>query len=311
MIVAAGLGTRLRPLTDLRPKAAVPVRGLPLVAYSLALLGRHGASEVAINTHHLPERLREAAERHRPPGLTLRFSHESELLDTGGAVRRLAAFLRESDPCLLLGGDMLLDVDLGVLVARHRERGSRITLLLKADPRAAAFGTLGVDAEGRVRRIAGRLDLGGEVRAGLWTWVAVVSARAFEAMPDRDVFVFLDDWVGACLRAGADDVHAELWGGDRLGWEPVGTLEEYLAVNLAQRRLSYLDAEARAWAAGTRFAPGLVLGAGAELGPGACLRRAVVWDGERVPAGLRAEGGVFAGGAFHAVRGGAAREAVR
>jgi NDP-sugar pyrophosphorylase family protein len=309
MIVAAGLGQRLRPLSTLRPKPAVPVRGLPLIAYPLALLAHHGVTEVAINTHHLPERLREAAERQRPARLALRFSHEPELLDTGGAVRRLATFLRESDPCLLLGGDMLLDADLGSLVARHRARGSRVSLLLKADPRAGAFGTLGIDAEGRVRRIARRLDLGGEVDAGLWTWVAVLSARAFEAMPDRDVFVFLDDWVGALLRAGANDVHAEVATGRDVTWEPVGTPGEYLAVNLSPRRLSYLDADARARAAGTRFAPDLVLGAGAELGPGARLRRAVVWDRERVPAGLRAEGGVFAGGTFHAVRSAAAQEA--
>ena len=76
MIVAAGLGTRLRPLTRLRPKPALPVRGLPLIAYQLALLARHGVSEVIVNVHHLPEVLIEAATRERPPGMTLRFSHK-------------------------------------------------------------------------------------------------------------------------------------------------------------------------------------------------------------------------------------------
>ena len=145
MIVAAGLGTRLRPLTDLRPKPAVPVRGLPLISYSLALLAHHGVDEVVITAHHLPDVLEQAARRHCPASIELCFSREPTLLDTGGGVRKVASFLRESDPCLLLGGDMLLDADLGSLVDLHRSRGDAITLLLKEDPRASRFGTLGVD----------------------------------------------------------------------------------------------------------------------------------------------------------------------
>jgi NDP-sugar pyrophosphorylase family protein len=303
MIVAAGLGTRLRPLSELRPKPAVPVRGLPLISYSLALLAHHGVDEVVVNVHHLPELLERAARLHCPEALELRFSHEPELLDTGGGVRRVASFLRESDPCLLLGGDMLLDADLGSLVALHESRGDSVTLLLKEDPRAPRFGTIGVDSEGRVRRIADRLDLGGEVRAGVWPWVAVVSSRAFEAMPDRDVFVFLDDWVGAMLAQGSETIRAEVVGPQAITWEPVGRLDEYLSVNLAARELSYLDADALARSEGTRFGPEIVIGAGAVIGEGAHLRRAVVWDGELVPSDLHAEDGVFAGGAFHPSKG--------
>jgi mannose-1-phosphate guanylyltransferase len=82
-------------------------------------------------------------------------------------------------------------------------------------------------------------------------------------------------------------------------WLPVGTPEEYLAANLNPPALSYLDADARARAAGAVLEPGLVIGAGAKLGPGARLEEAVVWDGERVPAGFEGDTGVFAGGRFH------------
>jgi NDP-sugar pyrophosphorylase family protein len=298
MILAAGLGTRLRPLTDLRPKSALPVRGLPLIAYHLSLLARHGCSEVMVNLHRLPRILQEAAERYCPPGVRLRFSHEEQLLDTGGAIRRVAWFLRESDPCLLLAGDMLLDADLTALVRLHRERGDAITLLLRDDARGAGFGTIGVRAGGRVCRIAGRLDLGGERQAGIWTWANVVSARAFDDMPDREVFVFLDDWIGGMLKRGARDVRGEVAGPESVVWEPVGTPEEYLAANLRRVCLSYLDPERRACAEGAQFHPDLVIGAGATLGCNVRLRRAVVWDGESVPDGLRGQGGVFAGGAF-------------
>ena len=299
MIVAAGLGTRLRPLTDLRPKPALPVRGLPLIAYHLALLARHGVTEVVINVHHLPERLMEAARRWCPPAIDLRFSFEPELLDTGGAIRAVADFLRESDPCLLLGGDMLLDADLGGLIERHRARRDAVTMLLRDDPRAESFGSIGADAEGCVRRIGRRFDLGGATQAGVYTWVNVVSAHALDSLPERRIFGHLDDWIAPRLASGKRDVRAELAGPETCLWEPVGTPSEYLAVNLRPLRLSYLDAEALAIREGARFGPQLVLGAGATLGAGASLQRAVVWDGEVVPPGLQARGGVFAGGNFH------------
>ncbi|MDJ0848442.1 MAG: NDP-sugar synthase [Myxococcota bacterium] len=299
MIVAAGLGTRLRPLTELRPKPALPVRGVPLIAYQLALLAQHGAREVIINVHHRPELLVEAARRHCPPRVELHFSHEQELLDTGGGIRRVSKFLRESDPCLILGGDMLLDADLGGLLQRHRERGDAVTMLLRRDPRMAAFGSIGVDDEGRVRRIGRRFDLGGEVDAGVYVWANAFSARTFDAMPEREVFSHLDHWIAPLLEAGARDVRGEVTDVTGCAWEPVGTPQEYLAANLHPPQLSYIDADAVGRRAGARIEEDLVIGAGATLGAGARLRRAVVWDGEQVPDGLDAEGGVFAGGEFH------------
>ena len=299
MIVAAGLGTRLLPLTELRPKPALPVRGLPLIAYQLELLAHHGVREVIINVHHLPDQLMEAARASCPPGTEVSFSAEKEILDTGGGIRKAAAFLRESDPCLIVGGDMLLDADLTALRRRHEERGDAISMLLRRDPRQARFGSVGVDAEGRVRRIGSRLDLGGSCDEGLYVWANVVSARAFEAMPDREVFSHFDHWIWPMLTGGARDIRAEVMDVTDCSWEPVGTPEEYLAVNLRPPHLSYLEPDARARAAGARLEPDLVIGAGAKLGAGARLRRAVVWDGEEVPAGFQGEVGVFAGGHFH------------
>ena len=299
MIVAAGRGTRLAPLTDWLPKPAVPVRGIPLIAYQLALLAHHGVREVVVNTHHLAERLEAAARRHCPPGVSLTFSRERTLLDTGGGIRRVAAFLRESDPCLLIGGDMLLDVDLGALVRRHGESGAAVTLLLREDPRSASFGSIGVDRAGVVCRIGSRFSFaapGEEVRAGLYAWANVVSARAFDTLPEREVFSHFDHWLAPRLAAGARDVYGAFLPST---WEPVGTLSEYLAANLRPPKLSYLDADRVARAAGVHFEGDNVIGAGASLGAGARLARVVVWAGERVPDGRRACDGVFAGGRFH------------
>ncbi len=299
MILAAGLGTRMRPLSELRPKPVLPVRGVPLLGYGLALLAHHGTREVVVNVHHLSAGLETRARACCPAGVSLHFSREPELLGTGGGIRAAADFLRESDPCVILGGDMLLDVDLGGLIRGHRERGAAVTLLLRDDPRGATFGTIGVDGEARVRRIGGRFDLGGEARSGLYAHATVVSAAALDTLPPARAFGHLDDWIAPRLSAGATDIYGEIVESSRSVWEPVGTPAEYLAANLDPPKLSYLDADEWGRREGTLFAPGLVIGAGAQIGEGAKLERAVVWDGECVPPGLRASHGVFAGGAFH------------
>ena len=301
MILAAGLGTRMRPLSALRPKPVLPVRGIPLLAWPLAWLARQGVREVIVNLHHLPDATRAAAERWVPPGLAVHFSEEPTLLGTGGGIRRAASFLRESDPSLVLAGDALFDFALAPLAARHRARRDAVTLILREDARAERFGTIGVDAEGRVRRIARRFDLGGERLQGVYVSVNLIAARAFDTLPERDVFVHLDDWLAPRLRAGADDVRAERLDARACTWVPVGTPAEYLSANLAPTAVGYLDADAVARGLGARLEPDLVIGAGAQLGAGVRLQRAVVWDGERVPAGLHASGGVFAGGAFHRI----------
>jgi NDP-sugar pyrophosphorylase family protein len=298
MIVAAGLGTRLRPLTELRAKPALPVRGLPLVAYPLALLRSAGVREVVINVHHLPESLVAAAERFTPEGMRVFFSHERDLLHTGGAIRRVASFLRESEWSVVLGGDMVVDLDLPALIREHGTSGRAVTAVLADDPRAESFGTIGIDAAGRLRRVGRRPALGAEQRAGVYTWVNVLSARAFDSMPERDVFNHLEDWWLPWAAERPDDVGGVLLSRADCAWEPVGTPAEYLHANFALGRLSYFDADARARALGVALEPELVVGAGATVGAGARLARVVVWDGERVPGGLHAHDGAFAGARF-------------
>ncbi len=305
MIVAAGLGTRLRPLTEWLPKPAVPVRGLPMIAYGLELLAAAGVTEVVINVHHLPDALMEAAERSRPRGLAIRFSHERDLLHTGGAIRRVASFLRESETSVILGGDMIVDLDLPGLIRGHAASGRAASLALADDPRVASFGSIGLDRLGRMRRIGKRFDLGGETQRGLYTWVNVVSARAYESMPDRDVFNHLEDWWGPLAAQRPDDVGGVVLAPPDCGWTPVGTPGEYLTANFSPTPLRYFDADARARSLGARLDAHVVAGPSAEVPADARLERVVVWPGERVAPGTRAAEGVFAGGRFVDCREGA------
>jgi mannose-1-phosphate guanylyltransferase len=305
MILAAGLGTRLRPLSLLRAKPAMPVVGRPVIGYLLALLERHGVRDVIVNLHHLPGSITAAVERFAPEGLRIHYSHESRPLGTGGGIRLARDFLAGDEPVIVLAGDMLLDADLSGLVEAHRASGAHCTLVLRRDPRASEFGTIGLDAAGRVRRIAGRFDLGGETRAGVFLGVRILSSPIFDHLPDvtdDTPFEDLSDWLAPALAAGHDRIRGHLLAPEEAIWEPVGTPAEYLAANLAPPALSYLD-PARNPAEGTKAlgpSADVILGAGARIGAGASLERCVVWEDERVPDGFRARGGVFAGGRFYA-----------
>jgi NDP-sugar pyrophosphorylase family protein len=149
MIMAAGIGTRLRPLTDLIPKPMAPIVNRPALYHILRLLSRHGLREVIINLHHLPEAITGYFGDGTGMGMDIRYSQEPELLGTAGGVRNNAAFL-DSDTFLVVSGDALTDIDLTGLIAAHRRYGSIATLAVKevADP--SLYGVVLTDDEDRV-----------------------------------------------------------------------------------------------------------------------------------------------------------------
>ncbi|MHB0980737.1 MAG: sugar phosphate nucleotidyltransferase [Thermoleophilia bacterium] len=127
MIMAAGLGTRLMPLTATLPKPMVPIVGRPAVGHVFDLLRRHGVTEVVLNLHHFPDTIRGYFADGTSMGMSVAYSYEPELLGTAGGVKNNQAFL-EGGTFLVLSGDSLTDVDLTELVAAHRESGGIATL---------------------------------------------------------------------------------------------------------------------------------------------------------------------------------------
>ncbi len=299
MILAAGLGTRLRPLTDFRAKPALPVRGVPVIAMLLEFLARHGIREVVINLHHLPDTIRDAVAKWTPRGTQVVFSEEDRPLGTGGGIRKARSFLMESDHCVVLAGDMLLDFDLSDVISRHTAKQDLATLVLLQDSRVDRFGSIGISKGGAVRRIASSLDLTGEVAAGLFTGVRVFSREAFETFPERDDFEDVRDWMLPELEAGNERIRGELLPASGCVWEPVGTPDEYLRANFTPPKLSYLDLDAHAQRAGVRVDNDNILCTGAEIEEGARLDHCVVFEGEHVPAQVRASHAVFVAGRVH------------
>lgn len=189
MVLAAGLGMRLRPLTDSTPKPLIDVGGRPMIAYGFDLARRAGITEIAVNLHHLGDQLRQALGDGSRFGVRLTYFEEATLLETGGGIAAAREFLRQA-PFVVLNSDTITDVDLPAMIERHHERQSAVTLMLRPDPEAARYGVIEIDARERVRRFLGHTppDFHETEASGLrglmFGGVHVIEPRIFDYMED-------------------------------------------------------------------------------------------------------------------------------
>jgi NDP-sugar pyrophosphorylase family protein len=154
MVLAAGFGTRLAPMTATTPKPLLPVAGAPFLDHVLGALHRGGVREVVINLHHLGALIERHVGDGSRFGLRVRYSRETTILDTGGGIKQAERWLA-GEPFFAMNGDSLLEVSLREIGEFHRAHGGIATLALRADPEAARYGLVEVDGEARVRRIVG------------------------------------------------------------------------------------------------------------------------------------------------------------
>lgn len=216
MILAAGRGTRLRPLTDTVPKPLVEVAGRPLIAWALDVVRRAGIREVVINIHHLADRIRERLGDGSAYGLRITYSVEEVLLDTGGGIARARPWLA-GDDFAVLNADTVIDLDLRPLADRHRRSGALVTMVLRADPEAARYGLIEIDDAGRVRRVLGHADPtwhprgGAALRGLMYTGVMLCAPRIFAYLPDG-IYSITRDVLPRLLAAG-EAVHAHVHDG--------------------------------------------------------------------------------------------------
>ncbi|MFI5009663.1 MAG: sugar phosphate nucleotidyltransferase [Solirubrobacterales bacterium] len=305
MVLAAGLGTRLRPLTYEITKPMVPVLDRPVMAHILDLLDRHGFEQVIANLHYFPDSIREHF------GERLAYRYEEELLGTAGGVRACREFFGD-EAFLIISGDALTDIDLSTFVARHRQAGGIATLAVKQVADTREYGVVLHDAEGRITGFQEKPEpeeaLSNLGNCGIYIFEPAI----FDHFPERP----FADW--------AQDVFPALLAGDvpfhiheiRDYWNDVGSLAELRqgtfdalggelrlevqghevrpGVTLAgeQPLPDDLEIGGQAWighdvqiGAGVRLMGPIVLGDGARVGDGAQLRESIVFPGTEVAQG--------------------------
>lgn len=282
VVLAAGLGTRLRPLSYQVPKPLFPILNRPLLGLILDQLQAAGFHRVAINTHHRAADIQHFIESQGPVNLEIFLSYEPEILGTGGGLRNLGEFLGDM-PFLVINGDIVTDLDFAGVYRRHRQ-ADLATMILHDYPR---FNNVWVDEVGQIKAF-GAPPTGWRPGPPLaFTGIQVVSPRIFHLIPPG-VFVNIIDTYRQAISRG-ERVAAALTSG--FYWQDIGTPKDYLDIHrqLLTRGVPGLTAfyqqitdpclgQEVTLGPGVHLAGGVCLGTGVNVGEGVHLKNTVVWD---------------------------------
>ena len=200
VVMAGGEGTRLRPLTSNQPKPMVPIVGKPCMEHILELLRGHGLEEVIVTLAFLPQAIRGYFGDGESLGLSIEYSVEDEPLGTAGSVR--LASDRLDDTFLVISGDALCDIDLGAIVAAHKEKGADVTIGLKSVENPLEFGIVVTDEDDRVERFLEKPSWGQVFSDTINTGIYVVDAEVMKHVPTDRPYDFSKELFPLLLEMG-------------------------------------------------------------------------------------------------------------
>jgi len=310
MVLAAGLGDRMRPLTDRLPKPLLPIANRPVMCYILEHLARHGFSEVIANLHYRGQEIIDYFGDGGGCGVKLTYTHEEKLWGIAGGVRRCREFFGD-ETFLVIGADDLTDMDLSALLAQHRRVGAIATIGLAEVEETSQFGVVVVDEEGRIERFVEKPKENPPSRLAN-TQIYLFEPEVFDFIPPDQVYDFGFGAFPRMVEAGSRFYGFRLPG----YWRDIGTIAGYLEAqaDVLEGRVAVrvegeevrpgvwlgrdcqVDAEAtltppvmlgQGCQVGAKAAlgGGTVVGQAVEVPGGSSLQGVVVWPGARVPAG--------------------------
>jgi mannose-1-phosphate guanylyltransferase/mannose-1-phosphate guanylyltransferase/phosphomannomutase len=317
MVMAAGLGTRLRPLTYGIPKPLVPVANRSVMEHILLLLRKHGFGPLIANLHWFPDAIRDRFGDASELGVDLTYSYEDELLGTAGGVRNVAEFFGD-EPFLVMAADALTDIDLRALRAAHENNDGIATLAVKRVSDVSEFGVVITDSAGRIQGFQEKPDRAEALSDMANCMIYVLDREIFDYFPSKPAVDFARDVFPALLE---NDVPFHVHRVDAY-WNDVGSLPEYLRgnldavqgvvdVELAGELLEpsggdealergdpgvsgrVLAAEGCGIEGGVRLDGPLVMGAGCTIGAGARVKESVVLPGAQVPPGALVASAIY------------------
>lgn len=282
MILAAGYGTRLWPLTIDRAKPAIPFMGRPLVGYVAEYLARYGFRDVVVNLHHRPESVREALGDGSRFGARFHYVEEPSILGTGGAIEN-ARVLLDTDAFVVVNGKIATDIDLSAALETHRRERALATLVLQTNPARERYSVVNA-RDGLVTGFGGypTSDNAGEDAPLMFTGIQVLDRRIFEYIPrgDQGQAVFshtvTDVYLPAIERGERVAAHvAEGY------WYELSTVRRYLDTSV-----ELLKKEGR----------GVEAGEGSKIDAYASVEESVLWEDVHVEGSARVRRSVLGAG---------------
>jgi mannose-1-phosphate guanylyltransferase/phosphomannomutase len=313
MILAAGLGSRLRPLTSHLPKPLVPILNRPLLWYLIGQIKAAGIEEIALNLHYHGGQIRDWLGHGHQFGVDVTYSDEAHLLGSAGGVRRLRDFFGR-DSALVIHGDILFDVDLAAVIQYHLSHSAQATLVLHPEHRRYDYGKIRVNACGEIGQFVQHHApwVSGPLIDTVFTGVQVIAPEVLDVIPDVSTG-FLTTDVYPDLLSHSSRLYGYLmhgyWsdiGTPRRYWEtnmdvisgrvglaaglsPEGWLPEMLRQCHSSVRPPVVLPSTLAFPADAIIGPEVVLGDGCTLAGQVRLLRSVLWPGVQVGQGVTIE----------------------
>jgi NDP-sugar pyrophosphorylase family protein len=317
MILAAGMGSRLRPLTTLLPKPLVPILNRPLLWHVISRIKEAGIREIAINLHYRGAQIRGWLGRGERLGVEVMYSEEAELLGSAGGVRRIRDFFG-NEPALIVHGDVLFDVDLSEVIEYHHSCAAQATLVLHPAHHRYSYGKIGVNPQGRIAQFVEQQAPGiaGPLVETVFTGVQVLDSTVLDAIPVACVAALTTD-VYPGLLTSASRFYGYLMHGY---WSDIGTPRRYWETNMdvvsgrvgAAVRLPHDESDGSSslrrhemtaasihppvavgsvigWRDNTHLGPEAILGEGCELAANVSIARSILWPRVRVGRGVTIE----------------------
>jgi mannose-1-phosphate guanylyltransferase len=281
-VLAAGLGKRLRPLTEDLPKPLIPIFQKPLVTFALDHLIDVGVERFVVNTHKQPELFKNPFPENEYLGHSINLVHEPDLLETGGGIKNAERYFG-SDPFLTYSGDILTDIKLQPLIDEHFRCGNDVTLALRVTGLASEVAL----RDHRVVDIANRYGTAGNLD---FANVAVWNPKVFQQIPPRQKISFIPivaDWIGKGGKIGGLIMNDGKWFN-------IGSRAEYLEVHRTILREHWRPhyIKVREWPQrvaksatvdpSARLRGCSVVGENCEVGTGAVLEDTILWPGAQI-----------------------------
>ena len=287
IILAAGFGTRLWPLTEDRTKPAIPFLNRPLIAYSVEYLASYGIRDIIVNLHHQPDSIRRALGDGSRFGVKIHYSFEEEILGTSGALDRVRDLIADDD-FVVINGKIVTNINLNEAIAAHRDNNAIATLVLRENTAHEHFSIVEIDHSRRIIRFAGFPEpartevLSVEASANnlstsvakhestplMFTGIQVLSPRILDYIP-RSCFSHSTIHVYPRAMEAGETVLAHVSEGD---WYEMSTLDRYVEASLVFMRQHGLS---------------VLKGEGCLIEDGAKVEQSVLWDGVKVERGAR------------------------
>jgi NDP-sugar pyrophosphorylase family protein len=315
MILAAGVGSRLDPITRNVPKPMVPILNQPVMEHIVRLLVKHGFNEIVCNTHYLADKIEDHFATRAGLGATMRFNREAELLGTAGGLKRVAenfGFFDPNETFLVIGGDDLTEIDLSAMLEFHRKNNSLATIGLTRVEDPSQFGVVVTGKGGKIERFVEKPAPGTAPSNLVNTGVYLFEPRILEKIPSGVFYDFGKNVFPELLEAGEPFFGYEM----DAYWRDVGNLREYReshddffegqgggTTSMAQTGEGLWIGQGCEIHSSAQLVAPLMMGAGCKIGPnavigeksvlgegcvvgeGAHVSHSILWNGAQVGAG--------------------------